>query len=50
MDAYTLSRQVGASLEMIERYYDVNANLRFRRDITRHIKHFEMSGDGDSLT
>ncbi|MEC7454461.1 MAG: site-specific integrase [Bacteroidota bacterium] len=50
MDAYTLSRQVGASLEMIERYYDVNANLRFRRDITRHIKNFEMSGDADSLT
>lgn len=43
MDAYTLARTCGTSIEMIERYYDVNANLRFRKEITKHLKTFEFS-------
>lgn len=48
MDAYTLARNCGTSIEMIERYYDVNANLRFRKEITKHIRNFEHSGDSES--
>lgn len=47
MDAYTLARTCGTSIEMIERYYDVNANLRFRKEITKHIKNFEHRGDSE---
>ena len=51
MDAYTLARACGTSIEMIERYYDYNKNIQFRHDITRHYKTFEFSGapgGGDS--
>lgn len=48
MDAYTLARNCGTSIEMIERYYDVNANLRFRKEITKHLRNFELAGDKDS--
>lgn len=47
MDAYTLARACGTSIEMIERYYDVNANLQFRKDITKHIRNFEHRGDSE---
>ncbi len=48
MDAYTLARNCGTSIEMIERYYDVNANLRFRKEITKHLRNFEHSGDNET--
>jgi len=44
MDAFTLARACGTSIEMIERYYDYNKNVQFRHDITRHYKTFEFSG------
>jgi integrase len=46
MDAYTLARACGTSIEMIERYYDFNKNIQFRHDITRHYKNYEFSGTG----
>ena len=48
MDAFTLARACGTSIEMIERYYDYNKNIVFRKDITRHYKTFEFSGDSPS--
>ena len=44
MDAFTLARACGTSIEMIERYYDYNKNIVFRKDITRHYKNFEFDG------
>jgi len=44
MDAYTLARACGTSIEMIERYYDFNKNIQFRHDITRHYKNYEFDG------
>jgi hypothetical protein len=45
MDAYTIARACGTSLEMIERFYDYNKNIHFRKDITRHLKTMDFSGD-----
>ena len=48
MDAYTLARTCGTSIEMIERYYDVNANLQFRKEITKHLRVHEHRGDNQN--
>jgi|MDTB01.2.fsa_nt_gb integrase len=44
MDAYTIARACGTSIEMIERYYDYNKNIHFRKDITRHLKTMDFAG------
>ena len=44
MDVYTLARACGTSIEMIERYYDYNKNIHFRKDITRHMKSMGFAG------
>jgi integrase len=44
MDIYTLARACGTSIEMIQKHYDYNQNLAFRKDITRHMKYLKMAG------
>ncbi len=45
MDAFTLARACGTSIEMIEKYYDHSQNWYFRRDITKHMKSLGFSGE-----
>jgi integrase len=36
LEPYTLCRNCGTSLEMLERHYDYNKNLQFRSELTAH--------------
>jgi len=36
LEPYTLCRNCGTSLEMLEKHYDYNKNLQFRRELTAH--------------
>tara|TARA_R110000822_G_scaffold75793_1_gene182327 strand:- start:395 stop:1681 length:1287 start_codon:yes stop_codon:yes gene_type:complete len=36
LEPFTLVRNIGSSLDMLEKHYDYNKNLQFRRELTEH--------------